>query len=368
MSKTVTILPDEESFFVEGNESILEAALRAGISLDYGCTNGNCGRCKARLLRGTVRRIKPSDFVLSESEKLQDFLLLCAHTADSDLSLAAQPAHAGEDIREQEIKARILAIKRVADDVAVLKLRTPRSQRLRFLAGQHATLLAPELSPYEASIASCPCDDLNVEFHVRKLDGEPFSQAVFKKFNVGDSLDLIGPRGSFVMDENFHGPLLFIAFDTGFAAIKSLLEHATAQNEDRVTRLYWIACDEQGHYLDNLCRSWSDAFDDFSYHPVAVRKDYASLVGNLADSLQLMEGFFRDIAKEIEAAMFDGRPMAAQAAAYVCVPEPLIGPARAALLAAGLDPGRLKLEPVRGNRNAACVLPDNAASVEGAQA
>ena len=37
-----------------------------------------------------------------------------------------------------------------------------------------------------------------------------------------------GPRGEFVLDEASTRPLVFVAFDTGFAPIKSLIEHAMA--------------------------------------------------------------------------------------------------------------------------------------------
>jgi CDP-4-dehydro-6-deoxyglucose reductase len=33
-------------------------------------------------------------------------------------------------------------------------------------------------------------------------------------------------------------------------------------------QLYWIA-GKEGHYLNNLCRAWSDALDDFRYTPLA---------------------------------------------------------------------------------------------------
>ena len=32
--------------------------------------------------------------------------------------------------------------------------------------------------------------------------------------------------------------------------------------------LYWIACREREHYMQNLCRSWDDALDNFSYTPL----------------------------------------------------------------------------------------------------
>ena len=52
MSAHVTIKPSGHEFFVEGNDTLLEAALRAGVSLNYGCNNGNCGEgCIADLIR-----------------------------------------------------------------------------------------------------------------------------------------------------------------------------------------------------------------------------------------------------------------------------------------------------------------------------
>lgn len=356
MSRQVTVLPDRTVFSVEGNESILDAALRAGMSLDYGCANGNCGQCRARKLKGQVRRIRPSDYVLSETEKAQDYLLLCAHTAEADVVIEAHPAKVAADIPEQCIQTRVREIEHVNEDVAVLKLRTPRSQRLRFLAGQYAELRAADLPAYESTIASCPCDGLNIEFHVRRMPGEPFSQVIFNRLRTGDAVELRAPRGSFAFDDAFHGPLLFVAFDTGFAAIKSLLEHATALDEDRVIHLYWLACDRQGHYLDNLCRSWSDAFDQFSYRPLSLKDDYARLMHAPVASLDLVNFLFDDIVREISAATWQGQPLTSAAAAYVSAPEPLLEPARAALSQVGFDAARLRLEPVRGNRNAACLL------------
>ena len=118
---------------------------------------------------------------------------------------------------------------------------------------------------HEYAIASCPCDDKRIEFHVRKLDDDPFSAMVFENLSIGNWLNIQGPYGDFVIDEDKNCPLIMIAFDTGFAAIKSLLEHVTAQDNEREIYLYWLGCGEEGLYLNNLCRSWSDALDQLHY-------------------------------------------------------------------------------------------------------
>ena len=44
MTAHVKIQPSGREFFVDGNDNLLEAALRAGMSLDYGCSIGSCGK------------------------------------------------------------------------------------------------------------------------------------------------------------------------------------------------------------------------------------------------------------------------------------------------------------------------------------
>ena len=38
----------------EPGESVLDAALRQGLALPYGCRNGACRSCKGRILEGDV--------------------------------------------------------------------------------------------------------------------------------------------------------------------------------------------------------------------------------------------------------------------------------------------------------------------------
>lgn len=60
MTAHVQVKPSGREFLVDGNDSLLEAALRAGLSLDYGCSIGSCGKCKARVLSGEVQKDRKS--------------------------------------------------------------------------------------------------------------------------------------------------------------------------------------------------------------------------------------------------------------------------------------------------------------------
>ena len=98
MAAHIRVFPSEHEFFLEGNDSILEAALRAGLALNYGCSNGNCGLCKAKILSGQVKKIRPHDYVISVAEKAQGYALLCSTTAVTGLAIEALEADGVRDI------------------------------------------------------------------------------------------------------------------------------------------------------------------------------------------------------------------------------------------------------------------------------
>jgi CDP-4-dehydro-6-deoxyglucose reductase len=270
MSAHVVIHPSRHEFFVEGADTLLEAALRAGLAVNYGCSNGNCGLCKARVVSGEVKKVRPHDYVLSEAEKQQGYTLLCSHAAVGDLVIEALETADAGDIPPQQIVARIKALEPLAGDVMLLHLQTPRNNRLRFLAGQNATLAAGEVST-QLPIASCPCDDRNLHFHVARNEQDDFARQVFASLKAGDPITVFGPWGDFVLRADSPRPILFVAGDAGFAPIKGLIEHAMSLDTAELLHLYWQASRPAGHYLGNLCRSWADALDNFRYSPLSAQ-------------------------------------------------------------------------------------------------
>ena len=163
------------------------------------------------------------------------------------------------------------AITPLADDTLLLHLQTPRSNRLRFLAGQGVTLgVAGGSHDFSGDypIASCPCDDRNLHFHLRRDasdDGDEFAQRLFAgAIRAGDDMNVRGPWGDFVIEQDAERPLLFIAAANGFAPVKSLIEHAMAAETCESICLAWTAA-AGGHYLANQCRAWAAALDEFRY-------------------------------------------------------------------------------------------------------
>ncbi len=280
VSAHVVVHPSRHEFFVEGADTLLEAALRSGLSINYGCSNGNCGLCKARVVSGQVKKVRHHDYILSEAERLQGHTLMCCHTAVSDLVIEALVATGSGDIPQQQITARVKSVTPLGEDVRLLHLQTPRSNRLRFLAGQGVTLGLAGAGSAELLIASCPCDDRNIQFHVVRESGNALAERVFAGLAAGENITMWGPWGDFVLREESPRSLVFIAGDHGFAPVKSLIEHAMALDHADMLRLYWHASSPDGHYLANLCRSWADALDNFRYTALTGAKGGAVAAAN----------------------------------------------------------------------------------------
>jgi len=266
MTHRVRIEPSGREFDIEGDDTLLEGALRAGLALDYGCGNGNCGQCRARLLAGEVRRTRHHDFTFGEAELLGGAILACAVAPATDIVIEAGEADSVTQIPQQRITTSLLEVRTLGEELAAVSLRLPRSQRLRFLAGQRVTLTAASLPPLELGIASCPCEELRLEFHVPRLADAPLTAALLDgDLHRFTPITIDGPRGDFVLDRDSNRSLVFIAIGTGFAPVRSLVEHAQALEQAPHIHLERLPLAPHGLYLDNLCRSWVDAFDDFSY-------------------------------------------------------------------------------------------------------
>ena len=105
-------------------------------------------------------------------------------------------------------------------------------------------------------------------------------------------MTLTGPRGDFTLNEDSYNSLIFIAWHTGFAPIRSLVEHAMALDTAETVTLVWITADKQDRYLDNLCRSWRDALDNFKYTSVVAdlsTEDSDNVIRDVLDNIEHLD-------------------------------------------------------------------------------
>jgi CDP-4-dehydro-6-deoxyglucose reductase len=268
MSYQVTVQPSKHQFGVDDGETVLAAALRAGVVLAYGCRNGACGACKGKVLDGDVDYGKVQTYMLPEYERQKGFALFCQATPKSDLIIEAREVGGTGDIQIKKLPCRVQILHRAATDVMVMQLRLPANEKLHFRAGQYVDILLKDGKRRSYSMANPPHSDEFIELHVRSMAQGAFTEYVFEKMKVKDILRFEGPLGTFFLREESDKPIILLASGTGFAPIKSILEHAFFSNMRREMLLYWGGRRPADLYLSDLASRWQKEHDNFTYIPV----------------------------------------------------------------------------------------------------
>ena len=276
MTFTVSIVPSGKTVSVDGETHILEAALKQGVVLPYGCKNGACGSCKARIVAGEIIQDPHQPSALSADEATRGYALLCCARAASDVTVEARVVAAVGEIPIRKLPCRVAAIDKVAPDVAVIRLQLPASERLQYLAGQYVDLLLRDGTRRSYSMAGAPGAADLLELHVRHMPGGKFTDSVFgavePALKVRDILRLEGPLGTFFLREDSDKPIVMVASGTGFAPIKAIVEHVRGLREakgfDRPMTLYWGGRRPRDLYMNELCERWAAEMPRFKYVPV----------------------------------------------------------------------------------------------------
>ena len=266
MPRQITIRPSGHALIAQDGETVLEAALREGFMLPYGCRNGACGSCKGKILEGSVDHGKSLDSVLPVAERALGAALFCQALPQSDLVIECREIGAVKDIPVKMLPCRVQTLELVAADVMRIRLKLPAAERLQFLAGQYIDILLKDGTRRSLSMANPPHDDGLLELHLRNYGG-PFSTHVFTRMKEKDILRFEGPYGSFYLREDSTKPVVLVAGGTGFAPIKAIIEHAIHKKLSRPMILYRGARRTADLYLDELPQSWQREHD-IRYVPV----------------------------------------------------------------------------------------------------
>ncbi|PKO88817.1 MAG: CDP-6-deoxy-delta-3,4-glucoseen reductase [Betaproteobacteria bacterium HGW-Betaproteobacteria-12] len=268
MSYQITVQPSGRQFAAEADESLLDAALRHGLTLPYGCKDGACGACKGKVLEGRVDHGRAQPHSLKDEEKAAGLTLYCCAKAQSDLVIECKQLTSASDIPVKTLPARIEKLERLAPDVIDMHLRLPASERLQFWAGQYIDILLKDGRKRSFSLANAPHDDAVLQLHIRYVPGGVFTEQVFNSMKLRDILRFNGPHGSFYLREDSPKPMILLAGGTGFAPIKAIVEHAIAEECQRPMVIYWGAKARVDLYQDALPHQWAASHPHIRYVPV----------------------------------------------------------------------------------------------------
>ncbi len=271
MPFTVTVQPSGRTFAVERDEPILQAAIRQGIGLPYGCRDGACGSCKCRMLEGRVIHGAHQQKALDADEEAAGFILTCQAAPQTDVVIEARTVPGAGEFAIRKLPSRVLSIDRPAADVAILKLQLPANDPFQYRAGQYVEFILRDGARRSYSMANAPHtvgEKPTIELHVRHLPGGKFTDHVFGAMKEKDILRVEGPFGSFFLREDSDKPMILLASGTGFAPIKAILEHMIWKGSQRKAVLYWGCRSKADLYMHEWAEAAAAQMPTLRYVPV----------------------------------------------------------------------------------------------------
>ncbi len=284
MTHTITVhhIGSEEKtqFTCNPDQSVLDAALAAGLVLPYGCKNGACGSCKAPLNAGTVAHKHDNSTV--KQAVSEGAALLCCAMPQSDAAFTTRVAKLDTDYPLKKLPTRIASVVDAADDVKIVKLQLPAAEKLAFKAGQYLEFILRDGSRRAYSMGNAPhslAAANQLELHVRHLKGGLFTDALFgvqgsklAAIKEKDIMRVEVPQGTFYLREDSDKPMIMLASGTGFAPIKAIVEHAIEKGITRPMTVYWGGRALKDLYMHELAQSWAAAHSHIAYVPVLSDK------------------------------------------------------------------------------------------------
>ena len=302
MSFKVSVPASGHEFDVEPCETILDAALRQGIGLPYGCRNGACGKCAGELLSGEITYAKKLSSLALDQQR-QGKTLFCQACPTSDIEIKVREISTSRDIEIKTLPCRVETKELLTHDIMKLELKLPETERLQFLAGQYIEFLLKDGKRRAYSIANAPHDDACIELHIRHVPDGQFGDYVFDGMKVKELFRIEGPLGNYYLREDSDRPIIMMGGGTcGVRARKDL-------------------------YMDDMVKGWLKQHDNLKYTPVLSEPE-------AGDNWQGKTGFVHE-------AIIEEYPDLSGYDVYMSGPPPMIKAGMDAFYAHGLPESQI---------------------------
>lgn len=196
---------DGRSFPCARGDTVLRAALRAGLPAAYECNSGGCGSCKFVLEAGAASDVQADPPGLTPRDRRKGRRLACQAVPSVDCTVALTVA-VGAEIRHRPARrvGTVTATRVLTHDMRELTIRTPGPAD--FLPGQFAMLALPgplgAVAPVAPvgrdraySMSNLPNAEGLWQFHVKRVPGGAYSPRLVDEVEPGSAVEIDGPYG-----------------------------------------------------------------------------------------------------------------------------------------------------------------------------
>jgi toluene methyl-monooxygenase electron transfer component len=293
---TVQVEPFGATLTVGAKETILMAALKAGLPFPFECQVGSCTSCKSRLLEGEIKPLTDFAYVLEMDELKDGYILACQALAKSDLKIRVESVEDGAaPMPVVHTEGTVSSVGNLTHDI--YELRIALDAPMNYRAGQYANLRVPGVEETRSySFAAAPSLEGSNElvFHIRLVPGGEVSDWLTNGQVDGARIEVDGPHGVFWLRES-DAPILCIAGGSGMAPVKAILEQAAQDKSPRRSTYLFGARTQADLYgtedMDAVKDKWSG---DFTFSPILSEEpdgsDWAGARGMVTEWIGKQDG------------------------------------------------------------------------------
>lgn len=270
MTPAIRIDAEPTCFQQDSPDTVLRAALRAGIGFPYECNSGGCGSCKFDVLEGGVRVLWPEAPGLTERDRRKGRQLACQCVATTDLRIKVRTADEYVPaIRPRRFAVRLAGMSDITHDIR--EFRFASEWPAAFLCGQYAVLDVGQASAPRAYSMSNQANDAGEwHFQIRRVPDGLATRWLFDSIRVGDAIEIDGPYGLAHLRHDSPRDIVCVAGGSGLAPMVSIARGAAAAGLLASRRLHFFYGGRTPRDLcgESFLRELEGFGDSIAYHPV----------------------------------------------------------------------------------------------------
>jgi len=231
-------LKNDKSFIYKGEDSIFHAAEASGINLEHSCLSSRCRSCMVKVISGYTLN-NEEEYVLTDEEKNENFVLSCNAKPISDLELDIEDLADITIYEKKIIPAKIDHIEELTEDIFKVILRLPPNSNFNFNSGQYVNITAGALTR-SYSIGNSAEQKVKLEFFIKIYKNGLMSQYWSREAKINDLIRIEGPIGTFFYRNSMLNNIIFLATGTGIAPINSILQELDSSSVEYQNKTFWV--------------------------------------------------------------------------------------------------------------------------------
>ncbi|HJV84165.1 MAG TPA: 2Fe-2S iron-sulfur cluster-binding protein [Noviherbaspirillum sp.] len=269
---------EDDPFQQDGEDTLLQAALRAGVGFPYECSSGGCGSCKFELLDGEVENLWKEAPGLSERDRRKNLQLACQCRARGPLRIKVRSSpECRPKVRPVRRSARLVSVRAITHDITEFRFVTQRPAE--FEAGQYALLYLPGLAaPRAYSMSNIANSDGEWHFQIRRVPGGKGTDRLFNHLQPGDDIVIDGPYGLAGLRTQSARDVVCVAGGSGLAPMVSIARGATQAGMLRERQLHFFYGARTPHDVcgEEFLRALPGFGESIHFHPVVSQPEDAA--------------------------------------------------------------------------------------------